>query len=81
MDKTNEINFRIKCMGDFVRRKQKSERFTNREILRITGIPEQTIVNVKNGNNTRLSTLLMICDVIGIDISLTDRTTGDSITI
>lgn len=79
MDK--KLEKRMQILGGLVERKQKAERFTNREIWRLTGIPDQTIINIKRGKNCLFSKLLSICDIIGLDIQFVDRTTGDSITI
>ena len=68
-------------LGNIIGRKQKVERFTNREISRLSGIPDQTIINIRRGNNFIFSKLMAICDIIGLDICLTDRTTGETFRI
>ena len=75
------IKERMERLGNIIGRKQKAERFTNREISRLSGIPDQTIINIRQGNNFVFSKLMAICDIIGLDICLTDRITGETFRI
>ena len=79
MDK--KLEKRMQFLGGVIERKQKAERYTNREIHRLTGIPDQTVINIKRGNNFWFTKFLSICDIIGLDIQLVDRTTGEAFKI
>lgn len=76
-----KIEERIRLLGEVIKRKQKAERFTNREIQRLTGIPDQTIINIKSGNNFMFTKFVAICDTIGLDIQVVDRASGETFKI
>ena len=75
----NEKNFnrRLAGLGCLIERQMKAERFTNAELRRRTGLTDQTIINIRQGSGSMLSSIMAICDVIGLDICITDRKTGE----
>ena len=47
--------------------------YTKYRLAKLADIPYQTIMNVMNGKNERIATIMRLCDVLSLKISVTAK--------
>ena len=47
--------------------------YTKYRLAKLADIPYQTIMNVMNGKNARIATIMRLCDVLSLKISVTAK--------
>ncbi|MBO8472500.1 MAG: helix-turn-helix domain-containing protein [Bacteroidetes bacterium] len=68
---------RMRRIGTIIDTQKSRLRYTQVELSRQTGLTDQTIINIRNGENTYVKNLLDICEILELDMKLVDRTTGE----
>lgn len=68
---------RMQRIGSIIDTQKSRLRYTQAELSRQTGLTDQTIINIRNGENTYVKNLLDICEILELDMKLVDRTTGE----
>lgn len=75
-DKSGTV-LRMRRIGTIIDTQKRRLRYTQTELSRLTGLSDQTIINIRNGENTYVKNLLDICEILELDMKLVDRTTGE----
>lgn len=68
---------RMQRIGSIIDLQKRKLRYTQTELSRLTDLNAQTIINIRNGENTYVKNLLDICEILELDMKLVDRTTGE----
>ena len=68
---------RMRRIGTIIDTQKRKLRYSQTELSRLTDLNAQTIINIRNGENTYVKNLLDICEILGLDMKLVDRTTGE----
>lgn len=68
---------RMRRIGTIIDTQKSRLRYTQAELSRQTGLTDQTIINIRNGENTYVKNLLDICEILELDMKLVDRSTGE----
>lgn len=68
---------RMQRIGSIIDTQKRKLRYTQTELSRLTDLNAQTIINIRNGENTYVKNLLDICEILELDMKLVDRTTGE----
>lgn len=68
---------RMQRIGTIIDTQKRKLRYTQTELSRLTNLNAQTIINIRNGENTYVKNLLDICEILELDMKLVDRTTGE----
>lgn len=76
-DEKTGTSLKIKRIGSVIDTQKSRLRYTQAELSRQTGLTDQTIINIRNGENTYVKNLLDICEILELDMKLVDRTTGE----
>lgn len=65
-------------MNDLVKaidRARERRGYTRYRLAKMAGIPYQTLLNVENGNNARMDTVLRLCDALRLRLRVVDVAT------
>lgn len=76
-DEKSGTALRMQRLGAIIDAQKRKLRYTQTELSRQTGLNAQTIINIRNGENTYVKNLLDICEILELDMKLVDRTTGE----
>lgn len=68
---------RMQRIGSIIDTQKRKLRYTQTELSRLTDLNAQTIINIRNGENTYVKNLLDICEILELDMKLVDRSTGE----
>lgn len=68
---------RMQRVGTIIDTQKRKLRYSQTELSRLTNLNAQTIINIRNGENTYVKNLLDICEILGLDMKFVDRTTGE----
>lgn len=68
---------RMQRIGTIIDTQKRKLRYTQTELSRQTGLTDQTIMNIRNGENTYVKNLLEICDILEFDVKFVNRATGE----
>lgn len=68
---------RMQRIGSIIDTQKRKLRYTQTELSRLTDLNAQTIINIRNGENTYVKNLLDICEILELDMKFVDRTTGE----
>ena len=68
---------RMQRVGTIIDTQKRKLRYSQTELSRLTNLNVQTIINIRNGENTYVKNLLDICEILGLDMKFVDRTTGE----
>ena len=68
---------RMQRIGTIIDTQKRKLRYSQTELSRLTDLNAQTIINIRNGENTYVKNLLDICEILGLDMKFVDRTTGE----
>lgn len=68
---------RMQRIGSIIDTQKRKLRYTQTELSRLTDLNAQTIINIRNGENTYVKNLFDICEILELDMKLVDRTTGE----
>lgn len=68
---------RMQRIGTIIDTQKRKLRYSQTELSRLTNLNAQTIINIRNGENTYVKNLLDICEILELDMKLVDRTTGE----
>lgn len=68
---------RMQRIGTIIDTQKRKLRYTQTELSRLTNLNAQTIINIRNGENTYVKNLLDICEILELDMKFVDRTTGE----
>ena len=68
---------RMQLIGTIIDTQKRKLRYSQTELSRLTNLNAQTIINIRNGENTYVKNLLDICEILELDMKLVDRTTGE----
>lgn len=63
-----ELNF--SKIGDLVRKRRESLDYTQNDVSEISGVAERTIRSIEGGENTNLSNLVKVMDVLGLELTV-----------
>lgn len=67
---------RMQRIGTIIDTQKRKLRYSQTELSRLTNLNAQTIINIRNGENTYVKNLLDICEILELDMKLVDRSTG-----
>ena len=67
---------RMQRIGSIIDTQKRKLRYTQAELSRLADLNAQTIINIRNGENTYVKNLLDICEILELDMKLVDRSTG-----
>ena len=70
-------SLRMQRIGTIIDTQKRKLRYSQTELSRLTNLNAQTIINIRNGENTYVKNLLDICEILELDMKLVDRTTGE----
>lgn len=76
-DEKTGASLKIKRIGSVIDTQKRRLRYTQTELSSLTGLSDQTIINIRNGENTYVKNLLDICEILELDMKLVDRSTGE----
>lgn len=76
-DEKSGTALRMQRMGAIIDAQKRKLRYTQTELSRQTGLADQTIINIRNGENTYVKNLLEICDILEFDVKFVNRATGE----
>lgn len=76
-DEKSGTALRMQRMGAIIDAQKRKLRYTQTELSRQTGLADQTIMNIRNGENTYVKNLLEICDILEFDVKFVNRATGE----
>lgn len=68
---------RMQRIGSIIDLQKSRLRYTQAELSRRTGLTDQTIMNIRAGENTYVKNLLEICDILEFDVKFVNRATGE----
>ena len=54
-------------------RQRVAKGYTKYRLAKLADVPYQTIMNVMNGNNARMATIIRLCDVLSLKITVTSK--------
>jgi transcriptional regulator with XRE-family HTH domain len=57
-------------IGDIVRKRRESLGYTQNDVSEISGVAERTIRSIEGGENTNLSNLAKVMDVLGLELAV-----------
>ncbi|WP_417518183.1 helix-turn-helix domain-containing protein [Minwuia sp.] len=64
-------------IGNHIRRCRKKQKMSQTQLSKITGIPQSTISEVESAQRaSRLDTVLALLAALGLELRISDRTTG-----
>jgi y4mF family transcriptional regulator len=69
------MNFTV--IGDLVRKRREALGYTQNDVSEISGVAERTIRSIEGGENTNLSNLVKVMDVLGLELSVQIKHLGN----
>lgn len=57
-------------IGEIVRKRRESLGYTQNDVSEISGVAERTIRSIEGGENTNLSNLAKVMDVLGLELAV-----------
>ena len=69
------MNFSV--IGEIVRKRRESLGYTQNDVSEISGVAERTIRSIEGGENTNLSNLVKVMDVLGLELSVQIKHMGN----
>lgn len=57
-------------IGESLRKRREDLGYTQNDVSEISGVAERTIRSIENGENTNLSNLVKVMDVLGLELSV-----------
>jgi transcriptional regulator with XRE-family HTH domain len=70
-----ELNFL--SIGESVRKRREDLGYTQNDVSEISGVAERTIRSIEGGENSNLSNLVKIMDVLGLELSVQIKQMGN----
>jgi putative transcriptional regulator len=70
-----EMNFSV--IGETVKKRRESLGYTQNDVSEISGVAERTIRSIEGGENTNLSNLVKVMDVLGLELSVQIKHMGN----
>lgn len=64
------MNHELIQIGQAIRHRRESLRYTQNDLAEISGVAERTIRSIESGVNANLSNLLKVMDVLGLTLSV-----------
>ena len=65
------------AIGEIVRKRRESLGYTQNDVSEISGVAERTIRSIEGGENTNLSNLVKVMDVLGLELSVQIKHMGN----
>jgi len=70
-----ELNF--SNIGESVRKRREELGYTQNDVSEISGVAERTIRSIEGGENSNLSNLVKVMDVLGLELSVQIKQKGN----
>jgi transcriptional regulator with XRE-family HTH domain len=70
-----EMNF--SGIGESVRKRREALGYTQNDVSEISGVAERTIRSIEGGENSNLSNLVKVMDVLGLELSVQIKQMGN----
>jgi len=70
-----ELNFL--SIGESVRKRREDLGYTQNDVSEISGVAERTIRSIEGGENSNLSNLVKVMDVLGLELSVQIKQMGN----
>jgi transcriptional regulator with XRE-family HTH domain len=64
-------------IGESVRKRRESLRYTQNDVSEISGVAERTIRSIEGGENTNMSNLVKVMDVLGLELTVQIKHLGN----
>jgi y4mF family transcriptional regulator len=71
------MNMDFSNIGELVRKRRESLGYTQNDLSEISGVAERTIRSIEGGENTNLSNLVKVMDVLGLELSVQIKHLGN----
>jgi putative transcriptional regulator len=71
------MNMDFSNIGELVRKRRESLGYTQNDLSEISGVAERTIRSIEGGENTNLSNLVKVMDVLGLELSVQIKQLGN----
>jgi y4mF family transcriptional regulator len=71
------MNMDFSNIGELIRKRRESLGYTQNDLSEISGVAERTIRSIEGGENTNLSNLVKVMDVLGLELSVQIKHLGN----